>query len=50
MRLNIMKSKNAEQLYIIKSIRKDGKSTTRIMKKLGTMLLFYQNLVMIEIV
>ncbi|WP_318678052.1 IS1634 family transposase [Treponema sp.] len=37
MRLNIVKSKNAEQLYIIKSIRKDGKSTTRIMRKLGTM-------------
>lgn len=37
MRLNIVKSKNAEQLYIIKSVRKDGKSTTRIMKKLGTM-------------
>ena len=35
--LNIVKSKNAEQLYIIKSIRKDGKATTRIMKKLGTM-------------
>lgn len=32
-----MKSKNAEQLYIIKSIRKDGKSTTRIIKKLCTM-------------
>ena len=37
MRLNIVKSKNAEQLYIIKSIRKDGKATTRIMKKLGSM-------------
>ncbi|MGN1382034.1 MAG: IS1634 family transposase [Eubacterium sp.] len=38
MRLNIVKSKNAEQLYIIKSYRKeDGKSTTRIFKKLGTM-------------
>lgn len=37
MRLNIVKSKNAEQLYIIKSIRKNGKPTTRIMKKLGTM-------------
>ena len=37
MRLNIVKSKNAEQLYIIKSIRKDGKATTKIMKKLGTM-------------
>lgn len=37
MRLNIVKSKNAEQLYIIKSIRKNGKSTTTIVKKLGTM-------------
>ena len=38
MRLNIVKSANAEQLYIIKSFRKeDGKSTTRIFKKLGTM-------------
>lgn len=38
MRLNIVKSKNAEQLYIIKSFTKeDGKSTTRIMKKLGSM-------------
>ena len=38
MRLNIVKSKNAEQLYIIKSYRKpDGKSTTKIFKKLGTM-------------
>ena len=37
MRLNIVKSKNAEQLYIIKSIRKNGKPTTRIMRKLGSM-------------
>lgn len=37
MRLNIVKSKNAEQLYIIKSFRKDGKNTSRIVKKLGTM-------------
>jgi hypothetical protein len=30
MRLNIVKSKNAEQLYIIKSYRKeDGKSTSK---------------------
>ena len=37
MRLNIVKSKNAEQLYIIKSYRKnDGKTSTRIMKKLGS--------------
>ena len=32
-----MKSKNAEQIYIIKSFRKEGKSTSKIMKKLGTM-------------
>lgn len=38
MRLNIVKSKNAEQLYIIKSFRKeDGKTSSRIVKKLGTM-------------
>lgn len=37
MRLNIVKSKNAEQLYIIKSVRVNGKSTSRIIKKLGTM-------------
>ena len=38
MRLNIVKSKNAEQLYIIKSYRKsDEKTTSRIFKKLGTM-------------
>lgn len=38
MRLNTVESKNAEQLYIIKSYRKpDGKSTTRIVVKLGTM-------------
>lgn len=38
MRLNIVKSKNAEQLYIIKSYRKtNGKTSTCIMKKLGSM-------------
>lgn len=37
MRLNIVKSKNAEQLYIIKSIRRNGKATTKIVRKLGTM-------------
>lgn len=36
MRLNIVKSKNAEQLYIIKSVRVNGRSTTRIVKKLGS--------------
>ena len=37
LRINIVRSKNAEQIYIIKSFRKDGKSTSKIMKKLGTM-------------
>ncbi len=37
MRLNIVKSKNAEQLYIIKSFQKGSKNTSRIFKKLGTM-------------
>lgn len=37
MRLNIVKSKNAEQLYIIKSFRKGSKNTSRIVRKLGTM-------------
>ena len=40
-RLNIAKAKNAEQVYIIKSFRdKNGKSTTRIFKKLGTISTF----------
>ena len=46
MRLNVVKSKNAEQLYIIKSFRKEyGKTTSRIVKKLGSMssLLPYHN-------
>lgn len=37
MRVNIVKSKNAEQVYIIQSLRIDGKSTSKIYKKLGTM-------------
>ena len=37
MRLNIVKSTNAEQLYIIKSFRKGAKNTSKIMRKLGTM-------------
>lgn len=37
MRVNIVKSKNAKQIYIIQSIRKDGKSTSKIYRKLGTM-------------
>ncbi|MDD3028246.1 MAG: IS1634 family transposase [Erysipelotrichaceae bacterium] len=37
MRINIVKSKNSEQVYIIKSFRKNGKSTSSIFKKLGKM-------------
>lgn len=36
MRLKISKSKNAESLYIIKSIYVDGKNTSKIVEKLGT--------------
>ena len=38
MRINISKSKNSEQVYIIHSFRdKNGKSTSKIFKKLGSM-------------
>jgi transposase len=36
MRLKISKSKNAASLYVIKDIKKRGKRTTKIVKKLGT--------------
>ena len=36
MRVKITKSKNAESLYIIKSFRKNGKSTSKIIETLGT--------------
>ena len=35
MRLMISKSKNAKSLYVIKSVFKDGKRTTKIVEKLG---------------
>ena len=37
MKLTISKSKNSKSLYIQKSFRKNGKSTSKIVKKLGTM-------------
>lgn len=40
MRLNVVESKNAKQLYIIKSYRINGKNTSKIVEKLGT----YENL------
>lgn len=36
MRLNIVRSKNAASFYVIKSVRENGKSTTKIVEKLGT--------------
>ena len=35
MRLHITKSANAECFYIVESIRKDGKNTSRVVEKLG---------------
>lgn len=37
MRMKISKSKNAESLYIIKSVIIDGKNTSKIVEKLGTL-------------
>lgn len=37
MRLQIIKSKNAASLYVIKSIRVNGKNTSKVVEKLGTM-------------
>lgn len=37
MKLVVSKSKNSESFYIMKSVRKDGKSTTVPYKKLGTL-------------
>ena len=37
MHLNIVKSKNAKQYYVLEGYRKpDGKDSTRIVRKLGT--------------
>ena len=36
MRLKITKSKNSSSLYVIKSFRKNGKNTSKIVEKLGT--------------
>ncbi len=36
MRLNVVRSKNAASLYIIKSYRENGKNTSKIIEKLGT--------------
>ena len=35
-RLNKVKSKNAVSYYIIRSVRRDGKNSSEIVKKLGT--------------
>ncbi len=37
MRLQVTKTKNSESFFIIKSYRKDGKSTSKVVEKLGTL-------------
>ena len=37
MRLKITKSKNAASLYVIKDVIRNGKRTTKIVEKLGTL-------------
>ena len=36
MRVQVSKSKNAESLYVVRSVRKDGKNTNEVVEKLGT--------------
>lgn len=36
MRINKVKSKNAVSYYIIRSVRRNGKNSSEIVKKLGT--------------
>ena len=36
MKLSIVKSKNATQYYVIKSIRVDGRTTSKVVEKIGT--------------
>ena len=36
MRLNKVKSKNATSYYIIRSVRRNGKNSSEIVRKLGT--------------
>ena len=36
MRLSISKSKNSTSLYVIKSVYENGKHTTKVVEKLGT--------------
>ena len=37
MRLHVSKSANAECFYIVESIRKDGKNTSRVVERLGNL-------------
>ena len=36
MRLQIIKSKNSASLYVVKSLFKNGKRTSKVVEKLGT--------------
>lgn len=44
MRLSISKSKNATSLYVIQSIYDNGKRSTRVVEKLGTLAELQQKL------
>lgn len=44
MRLQVVKSKNAASLYVVKSIYTDGKRTSKVVEKLGTYDSLLQNL------
>ncbi|GMA53727.1 hypothetical protein GCM10025857_62690 [Alicyclobacillus contaminans] len=37
MRVQVSKSKNSESLYISKAVRIDGKSTSKVVERLGTL-------------
>ena len=37
MRLKITKTKNSESFYVITDIKRNGKRTTKIVEKLGTL-------------
>ena len=44
MRLQIIKSKNAQSLYVVKSVYRNKKRTNKVVEKLGTYEKLKQNL------
>ena len=37
MRLNVVRSKNASSFYVVKTVYIDGKQTTKVVEKIGTL-------------